>query len=314
MKPFYILSLILLAFTHVQATEGDVYINKQTKLFHIKDSEVYGATNGQLMYYQKGNIFFNSSNDDRQNIFILATSLDIYSKKRHLIYEKDNSTATYSFSNGKLLLGAPESEDLIARNELLHVQRSGKWTAFYSSANDSLLAYYETDSVSPNHNIIIAYALISRYSLQAKAEQQQGKALFANTEYAYIKPLWGNVTANEWLWDGQILRPRWNVDPRLTWSFDGQTLRQQYVSNIYDQYSWDGEYFKPMWRTVRQQEWSWDGRIIKPVWDTDWANQYQVQDGAVKPWSNVHPEKEWRIDGDIPIPVIILVISGIAHP
>lgn len=314
LKPVYIFALLLLAFTGLQAANGYVYVNKETKLFYIKDNEVYGANDGQLMYYQKGNIFFNSSNDDRQNIFIMATSLDIYNKKRQMVFEKESSIATYSFADGKFYWGTPQSEDLIGHNELLHVQKSGKWTAFYSSTNDSLLAYYETDSVAANHNVIIAYALVGRYNLQAKTEEKQNKAPFGETEYAYIKPLWGNVTANEWLWDGKVLRPRWNVDPRLAWTFDGQTLKQQYGTNIYEQYSWDGEYFKPIWRTVRAQEWSWDGRIMKPVWDTDWANQYIIERGIVKPWSNVHTEREWRLDGDIPVPIVIAVISGIVRP
>lgn len=310
----YIFALLLLAVATAQAANGYVFINKETKLFYIKDNEVYGATNGQLLYFQKGNIFFSSSNDDRQNIYLMATSLDIYNKKRQLVYEKDNSAASYSFADGKFYMGTPESEDVVERSELLHVKKSGKWTAFYSSATDSLLAYYETDSVAANHNVIIAYALVGKYALQVKAIEKQNSGPFGDTEYSYIKPIWGNVTANEWLWDGQILRPRWNVDPRLAWTFDGQTLKQQYGTNIYEQYSWDGEYFKPIWRTVRTQEWSWDGRIMKPVWDTDWANQYKIEGGVVKPWSNVHTEKEWRVDGDIPIPVIIAVISGIVRP
>ena len=313
-KLLHLFAAMLLALNTVTANTGYVYINKETKLYYVKDNEVYSANNGLLQYFQKGNIFFSSSDDDRQHIYIMATSLDIYSKNRQLLYEKDNSAPTYSFADGKLYVGRPESEDLMESNELLHVQKSGKWTAFYSSINDSLLAYYETDSVSANHNIIIAYALVGRYGLQARVVQQQNKAPFADGAYAYLKPMWGNVTANEWLWDGKILRPRWNVDPRLAWTFDGQTLKQQYVSNIYEQYSWDGEYFKPTWRTVRTMEWSWDGRIMKPTWDTDWANQYIIEGGVVKPWSNVHTDKEWRLDGDIPVPVIIAVISGIVHP
>jgi hypothetical protein len=67
-----------------------------------------------------------------------------------------------------------------------------------------------------------------------------------------------------------------------------------------------------VWRNNRQLEWSWDGRILKPVWDTDWANQYMIQNGVIKPWSNVHTEREWQMDGEIPLPLIILVVSGLA--
>ena len=35
---------------------------------------------------------------------------------------------------------------------------------------------------------------------------------------------------------------------------------------------------------------------MKPVYDTDWANQYVIESGVVKPWSNVHTEREWRLE------------------
>ncbi|MDB5284839.1 MAG: hypothetical protein JWO06_3914, partial [Bacteroidota bacterium] len=189
-----------------------------------------------------------------------------------------------------------------------------KWLSFYSSANDSLLAYYAADSVPSSVAIIVAYTLTKRLGLEKMVAVQHSEPAFQSNSFSSIKPVWGNQTANEWIWDGKILRPRWNVDPKLAWTFDGQTVKPQYSGNIYAQYSWDGENFKPIWRSNKNEEWTWDGRLMKPVWETDWANQYIIENGVVKPWSNVHSEKEWQMDGDIPIPLIILILSGIARP
>ena len=292
-----------------------VFIGDTTnKLFYCSNNEIYSSDKHTLLYFQKGNIFFNGETDTRNNIFLLASSMDFNSDKLELLYEKDNRSATYSFSNNKFYLGKNESEEFQKKNELIHVQHAKKWLAFYSSFNDSLLAFYIADSLPSSAAIMVAYTLAKKLDLESKISLKQNRLPFDDAPFATIKPILGNQTANEWMWDGKILRPRWNVDQRLVWTFDGQTAKPMYGTNIYDQYSWDGENFKPIWRTNNAEEWSWDGRQFKPVWGNDWANQYIIENGVVKPGSGVHPEKEWKMEGDIPVPMLILIMSGIARP
>lgn len=311
-----ILFFLLLTVSLVSnAGSSFVFLTDTNKLFFAKDNEIYAADGKALLYFQKGNIFFNGTSDDRQNIYLLTTSMDFSSVKTQSIYEPGNREPAYTFSDYKFYAGKPESEELMVSSELLHIERMKKWLAFYSSYNDTLLAYYPADSLPSSTAILVAYALIQKFKLEKKLiVQQQTQPTFQNNSFATIKPFWGNQTANEWMWDGKIFRPRWNVDPRLAWTFDGQTVKPYAGSNIYAQYAWDGETLKAIWRTNRAEEWSWDGRQIKPVWDTDWANQYTIENGIIKPWSSVHPEREWQLDGDVPMPLIILVISGIARP
>lgn len=310
------ISLFLLALAAwLQTTAGGyVYLSKDNPLFYVEGDNIYSPDGKQLLYFKKGNIFFTGETDTKQNIFLLTTSIDVTSDNLQMVYEKDSREASYSFKNRKLFAGKPESEDFELKNELLHMERTGKWWAFYASATDSLIGYYEADSLPLSTAVITAYTLAVKFSLQDKVQQLHAEGPFVEAQYVSIKPIWGNVTANEWIWDGKFLRPRWNMDPRCVWTFDGRVVRQEYVSNIYEQYEWDGENFKPMWRTNRNQEWTWDGRIMKPAWSTDWATQYMIDNRIIKPWSNVHSEREWQVDGDIPIPLMILVISGIARP
>jgi len=313
-KIFFAFCFLLFAFCSSNAGNGFIYLADTTKLFYASNNEIYSPNGKQLLYFQKGNIFFNGTTDAKENIFLLTTSMNIASDKQELVYEKDTRQPVYSFSNNKFYAGKIESEDLRDKYELIHVERVKKWLSFYSSYNDSLLAYFNADSLPSSDAIVVAYTLIKKYELEKKLVIQQTQLPFEEEAYATIKPSWGNTTANEWMWDGRILRPRWNVDPRLAWEFDGKVVKPQYGNNIYQQYEWDGENFKPVWRSNRNEEWTWDGRVMKPVYDTDWANQYVIEDGVVKPWSNVHTEKEWRTDGTIPVPVMILVVSGIAKP
>jgi hypothetical protein len=309
--PLFFLSSSLL--NAVRAGSGYVFLSKDSFLFYVKDDEIFSPDKKQLLYFRKGNIFFTGETDSKQNIFLLSTSMDVTSAKLQMLYEKDNRQPIFSFRDRKLYSGSPESTDIQEKAELLHMERTGKWWAFYSSLNDTLLAYFEADSLPLSTAVITAYTLAVKYKLQTKLDVVKAQGPFVQSSFVSIKPVWGNVTANEWIWDGKNLRPRWNTNPNCFWTFDGQVVKQVYTNNIYEQYQWDGETFKPLWRTNRAQEWSYDGRIIKPIWDTDWANQYMIENRIVKPWSNVHSEKEWQVDGDIPIPLIILVISGIAR-
>lgn len=304
--------VLLLVAVPCFAGEGFVTLADSTKLFFVKDNEVYSPDKKQLLYIRKGNIFFTGNADERQNIYLMATSLNPGSDKLESLIEKDNRDPSYSFMDNKFYAGKLESEDLRERSQLLYATRAGKWIALYASSNDSLLAYYPADSLPGAITVLTAYTLSKKYNLEEKLQVKQQSLPYSNQGFVTLKPSWGNVTANEWMWDGQVFRPRWNVDPRLTWTFDGQTVKPLYGNNIYEQYSWDGETFKPIWRSSRTAEWTYDGRIFKPTWDTDWANQYTIENGVIKPWSNVHPEKEWQVDGDLPLPLIILVISGIA--
>ena len=298
-------------FSRLTAGTGFVYLSDTSKLFYVNENEVYSPEKNQLLYFQKGNIFFNGTTDEKQNIFLMTTSMNPSSDKLEGIFEKENSEPSFSFSQNKFYIKEARSDEEESNSELIHIQRAKKWLAFYSSVNDTLLAYYNNDSLPSSTAILVAYVLIKKIELEKKQIVQPKVAAQINS-YATLKPMWGNATANEWMWDGNILRPRWNVDPRLAWTFDGQTIKPYDGNNIYAQYSWDGETLKSIWRNNQAQEWTWDGRIMKPIWDTDWANQYMIENGVVKPWSNVHTEKEWRLDGDIPVPLIILVISGMA--
>lgn len=298
-----------------RAGNGFVFMGDTTnKLFYCSNNEIYSPDKNTLLYFQKGNIFFNGSVDTRNNIFLLTSSMDFSSDKLELVYEKDSRQAGYSFRNNKFYLGKNESEEFMQKSELIHTIRAKKWLAFYSSYNDSLVAFYPADSLPSSAAIMVAYTLVKKLDLEKKVVVKQNILPFSDAPFATIKPILGNQTVNEWIWDGKLLRPQWNIDQRLVWTFDGQTAKPLYGNNIYDQYSWDGENFKPIWRTNNTEEWSWDGRQFKPLWGTDWANQYIIEDGVVRPWSGVHPEREWKMEGDIPVPVLILIISGIARP
>lgn len=305
----FVLGVMLLA---CRAGSGYIYMADTTHLFYVNNNEIFSPNNLKQLYFVKGNIFFNAGADDKQNIYLMSTSLNFADTRQQVVYEKDSRRAAYSFVNSRFYYGKPEKADL-EDNELLYIERKGKWLCFYSTFTDSLLAYYLADSLPPAIGVFTAYTVIDKFKLVQKLNTRPKPAPMENAGFSTIKPVWGNTTQNEWIWDGQVLKPRWNADARFAWTYDGETVKPLYGNNIYAQYSWDGENFKPIWRTSRAEEWTWDGKTFKPAWNADFNNQYNVDGRIVRPWNNVTPEKEWTIDGDIPMPLIILIVSGIAR-
>jgi len=311
-----ILSAILILFVLAAKAGGSfVFIGDTAhKLFYASNNEIYTPDKSTLLYFQKGNIFFTGMNDDRSSIFLLTSSLNFNSDNLELLYEKDNRFATYSFIHNKLYLGKNESEEFREKNELIHVMRAKKWLAFYASYDDSLLAFYLADSLPSSTAIIVAYSLARKLNLESKITSKQYSIPFDDPQFSTIKPIIGNPTTNEWIWDGKLLRPRWNVDQRLVWTFDGQTAKPRYGDNFFDQFNWDGETLKLANRTDNTKEWTYDGNTMKPVWGNDESNTYIIVNGIVKPATGVYPEKEWKMEGNIPVPVLMLILSGIARP
>lgn len=311
---FFIYVLIIGVWFQTPAQSGMVILSDNSPLYYVRNNNIYSPDTSQLLFFFKGNIFFKGSADDRQNIYLLSSSLNPGETTLQTFYLNSNRDEVYSFQDMQFYAGKNETDDFKVRNRLLYLERKGKWMAFYASYNDSLLAYYPADSLAPAIAIITAHVLIKRFELEKKTGNALATQLqAADQQFSVIKPVWGNVIDNEWIWDGELLRLRWSNDPRFFWTYDGRYLKPYYGTNPNLQYEWDGEIFKPVWRTSRAEEWTFDGRLIKPVYSTDWATQFVLDAGLLKPWSNVHSEREWSIEGEIPIPVMILVISGIAR-
>ncbi|HWB63804.1 MAG TPA: hypothetical protein VG603_09860, partial [Chitinophagales bacterium] len=99
------LTVLLMAGGIAHAGNGFVFLADTTKLFYASNNEVYAPDKKQLLYFQQGNIFFNGETDDRQNIFLLATSMNYASDKLEMLYEKDQKQPAYSFMAGRFYQG-----------------------------------------------------------------------------------------------------------------------------------------------------------------------------------------------------------------
>lgn len=309
-----LLSLLCTVVAKPLLAQHPVFLADKKVWLQFNDKEVSDSSGRELKWFIKGNILFKGSGDDRENIYWMTTNRNFFSNKQEYLYERNQREPTFTFMSGTIYTGRENVTDENAvTNSLVYAVQSGKWTAFYAAYNDTLLAYFAKDSLPAFAAIVVAYELVGMYDLVNKQAPKPVTGVFKDARYATIKPAWGNVTANEWVWDGTVLRPRWNTDPRFYWTFDGTTIKPLYVNNVNEHYEWNGELFKPVWRTSRNEEWMWDGRLLKPVWSTDWSQQYTVEPNLVRPWSNVHSEREWYVEGDFPYPIIILVISGIAR-
>lgn len=314
----YITALLLFISFVARGNEGPLYGADSTVLYYVKENELYTADGKQLLYFQKGNIIFTGESDSKDNIYMLTTSVNLASKGVINIFLNGQNAPLYKLQQGKFHIGTSSMET--DNDVLLGIFGNNGTVEFRSGLNDSLLAVYPHPSIDGAIAILISHQLIAKYKLEKqyldliKSLPMQSAGSLPDG-IATIKPLWNNVTGNEWVWDGRILRPRWNSNPQLEWVFDGETIKPNWGNNQYLQYSWDGELFKPIWRTSRTEEWTFDGSLIKPAWSSDWDKQLTIQsDGIIKPFVNTNPDLEWKVEGNMPIPCIILIVSRIARP
>jgi hypothetical protein len=314
----YLTVFLLFISLTATANEGPLYGPDSTVIYYVRNNELYTADGKQLLYFQKGNIIFTGETDTKDNIFMLTTSVKLGSEGVINIFMQGETTPKYKLQSGKFHIGNSEMEN---DNDVLVAIYGNKGTIeFRNGQDDSLLAMYPNASIDGAMATLIAHQLIAKNKIEAQffnkiksLPMQSDRGLPEGI--AVIKPLWNNVTANEWVWDGRILRPRWNNNPQLEWTFDGETIKPAWGNNNYLQYSWDGELFKPIWRTSRTEEWTFDGSLLKPAWSSEWDKQLTIQsDGVIKPFVNTNPDLEWKVEGNMPIPCIILIVSHIARP
>ena len=120
---FKLISFLLLNFhfLFLHAGSGSISLADTSKFFYVSNNEIYSNDKRELLYFQKGNIFFSGSTDERQNIFLMTTSVNPSSDKLELIYEKDNRVEAFSFKKNRFYIGKPETDELREVSELSHI-------------------------------------------------------------------------------------------------------------------------------------------------------------------------------------------------
>jgi hypothetical protein len=183
----------------------------------------------------------------------------------------------------------------------------------YSAVDNKAVAYLQGNDMSAGELCAIFYLFMINLEWDKAAKERVQEVTPPTVEgqeaigSGTIKRLWGSAE-DEYVWDGRIIKRKWNSFDFEEWSFDGKTLKRVWYAGE-DDYVWDGKTLRKKWNTGTD-EFEFDGSVLRRKWNTG-MDEFSIQGNIVKRLWNTNNNDEWEIDGDIPVPVIAMVVFGL---
>lgn len=296
--------------------QQDIYlfIDSTTIIGNISDNKVFTGP-GQIAYTIGGNILYTGDSTERAAILFGVYAKDILSKKSGLIFQADMQTVQYFTLHSTFYLGDHpidrNNERLLtieAINDSLHSVHSGQH-------GDSVIGIIEGRFTNQVQVAAAAHLYIRHFHLDELVRKRMREIEGKNTSAdgsGFIHPLYDRGPYYEWNWDGQTLKPYWGYRPEDEWTFDGQYLKPAWSADPQSEWVWDGHILKPYWDAGVEHQWIWKEGMLKPFWDSDPDRQWVLEDGIVRPMWRFNTMQEWVIEGQVPLPVVALVVLGYA--
>lgn len=295
----------------------------QPALLFIDSVIIIGRMEGGLLYSGPGvvshtlagNSLYSGVSEAREDLLYLIALTDPYGRKDEAVYFDDARQVAFSMSRGELFLGQVSEPDL---ERLLRV--SAWQDGFYQVSDGQSDAYLGTIAVAAPLRAAELFSCLHSYVLHYDLDQQVNARIderFPATgngqpSAGRIRPLQGNNPYYEWEWDGRVLKPSWGVRSEDEWSFDGRFIRPLFGVVSRQEWVWDGRLLKPYWDPEPSRQWIWDYNSLRPFWNASPADEWVLQDSVLRPRYNADPGFAWVIEGNIPLPLLAMVILGLA--
>lgn len=287
-----------------------MFDNNNQTVYFLRNGTVEDSI-GRVIYTISGNTVFHGDSRERNRIAYLIKSRDVFAREIGYIYAPDGTEVLFTIHKGRFFYRTGRFQDQLlltmdnnfARQVVMKDGKSGEKTATAIGTNLT-----NTDLVA----LFLAWA--DQAPIQETIRQKQHvqeEALNQNVK-GIIKLNHANRWYHEWEWDGRVLKPRWGARPEDEWIFDGEIFRPYWGRHITEEWKWDGTELKPFWEDIPALTFTWDGHSIKPMWDYREEDDWIITDSLAYPRWNRHIKFEWRIEGEVPIPVIAMVILGFA--
>ncbi|MDX2002399.1 MAG: hypothetical protein SFW35_08200 [Chitinophagales bacterium] len=297
----------LSAFCQIEVTD-----TSGNSLFAIAQGTLTDAGNQQPAFTVRGNIIFHGTSDKKEDIVLLVRAEDIFDKNAGEVLKADMKEVLMTVTKGRFYLGkGPFYDD----SKLLgYYKPDSKGNLRIYSGNNTWAASIKASAVTTGEFVLVFYYLMVQKgwvqqlanSLPMPNSSQAAEDDLAATN-GTIRRVWGNAK-DEYIWNGKIIKRKWNSFDFEEWSFDGTTLKRIWYAGE-DDYIWDGQTLKRKWNTGTEV-FEWDGSILRRKWNTG-TDEYSIQGNIVKRLWNTGVDEEWEIDGEIPIPIIAMVVFGL---
>lgn len=285
----------------------------------IENERITESATGKTLYTVKGNIIFRGASDRQQDMELLVNAENIFSKKKTgRVLPASQKEELFSVRDGGFYYkknNSYSSQWLMAR----YVTEESGDIALFLHASDTLICRLSGRDVSTGKFVAVFYYFADKFKWEEEMENRVKAALppaennapsttssVRNTS-GTIRKLW-NTGLEEFEWNGEVLKRRWNSFDYEEWTFDGVTLKRLWYPGQ-EEMEWDGEVLKRKWFSS-EDEFEWDGSILRRRWGPA-SEGYAIQGNIVKPAFGSNLEREWEIDGTVPVPLIALVVFGL---
>jgi hypothetical protein len=309
LKYFFLFCCCIVSFFAKAQPVAVVDSNKTTTLI-IENNQIIDVSGNTIIYTIKGNLIFSGDSDRKEDIIFMLNAADIFSKKTaQLISQKDNKPILTT-TKGKIYLGATSY-----RKELFlgAMERTDSSFVFRKEEKTNPLFEIRSHTITSAQLMAVTTIFMAKYKLD-EAILDSLSAHAAENELTAgagtMRRLWSSGGNEDFVWDGKILKNRWSFNDFEQWTFDGETVRRAYYDTGED-FVWDGKTLKSKWGT-RGDVFEVDGNTIRKVYGST-ADEFYIQGNIIKrAWTTIGTD-EWEVNGELPIPIIILIVFRIAR-
>lgn len=285
-----------------------IYNSDKELIAYIKDNKLHSSEN-KILYNAVGKIIFTGDNDRRRNMKWMVQIPNFTGSRSGKLTRPNSSGADYTTHRSGFFYGDRIME--FNANLMLRLIQEEDSLWFKKGLSEEKIGFGISSAEEiPVTHLVMAFQFIKDYEVldafvkgQIAEWKPEAKSSMGS---GTIRPLWEGAR-DEFIWDGQVLKKRWSAGDQ-EWTFDGTILRNTWTGSE-DEYEWDGNVLKKRWG-MSGEEYEWDGRTMRRRFDSRY--QYSKSGNVIRRDFTSADRDEWEIQGDIPIPVIMLVIFRIA--
>jgi hypothetical protein len=256
----------------------------------------------EVIYNTRGNLVFNGNASNKEEILFMLKGTDVFSKKGGSLILNSNSQAIFTFTKGKVWLGNSIFNSSLYMGAF---EKNENKTIFKLA--DTILLFETEAKLNAVQSIAVLAYFVATYKIDealieaAKTNNTNTTALGQGT----IRKLWGNASNQDFIWDGKVLKNRWGFNDYEQWAFDGTNLyRANYDTG--EDFVWDGQTLQRKYgadNSVFVKE----GNSLRSVYSNT-NEEFFIQGNIVKrAWTTIGTD-EWETNGDIPVPIIMMVV------
>ncbi|GIV34646.1 MAG: hypothetical protein KatS3mg031_2181 [Chitinophagales bacterium] len=288
-----------------------IYDSNRQPAAHFENDRLIEHQSGAVFATVKGNLVFKGNSEQKNDILLLIRATDIFSRKKggaildnryHVLFGIYDGHFTYRDKN------VYDPAWIVGR----YAMDDDTSFTLYRDTSDAVICRFSGQKITTGQLAAIFYFWAIRLQLDAGMEQMV--AQLAATRSAditqtsgVISRLW-NTGLDEFVWDGKVFKRKWNSFDYEEWTFDGTTLKRLWYPGE-EEFLWDGRILKRKW-FISEDEFEWDGTILRRRYGNT-SEEYIIQGNVVKPYFKGGTDNEWIIEGQVPIPLIALVVFGL---